>query len=106
MRLYSWPGGGGYKVCACAGGLHQEVQEGAIPKQARCPRREEPFWATLDSCSWGFSLASIFMAFAPMGPEASFFEVLDQHRASLLAALKRGGREPAGKGTHLASRYN
>lgn len=45
------------------------------------------------------------MAFAPMGPEASFFEVLDQHRASLLAALKRGGGEPAGRGTHLASRY-
>ncbi|XP_032206149.1 meiotic recombination protein SPO11 isoform X1 [Mustela erminea] len=43
------------------------------------------------------------MAFAPMGPEASFFEVLDQHRASLLAALRRGGGEPAGRGTRLAS---
>ncbi|VCX30566.1 unnamed protein product [Gulo gulo] len=43
------------------------------------------------------------MAFAPMGPEASFFEVLDRHRASLLAALRRGGGEPAGGGTRLAS---
>ncbi|XP_006921999.1 meiotic recombination protein SPO11 isoform X2 [Pteropus alecto] len=45
------------------------------------------------------------MAFAPMGPEASFFEVLDQHRASLLAALRRGGGEPAGRGTCPASRF-
>ncbi|KAB0407440.1 hypothetical protein E2I00_012454, partial [Balaenoptera physalus] len=37
------------------------------------------------------------------GPEASFFQVLDQHRASLLAALRKGGGEPAGGGTHLAS---
>ncbi|XP_060058536.1 meiotic recombination protein SPO11 isoform X2 [Erinaceus europaeus] len=36
------------------------------------------------------------MAFAPMGPEASFFKALDQHRASLLASLRRGGGEPAG----------
>ncbi|XP_072800563.1 meiotic recombination protein SPO11 isoform X3 [Vicugna pacos] len=43
------------------------------------------------------------MAFAPSGPEASFFEVLDQHRASLLATLRRGGGEPAGGGTRLAS---
>nr|KAF6423915.1 SPO11 initiator of meiotic double stranded breaks [Rousettus aegyptiacus] len=43
------------------------------------------------------------MAFAPMGPEASFFDVLDQHRASLLAALRRGGGEPAGRGTCPAS---
>eukprot|EP00071_Canis_lupus_P031339 XP_022264896.1 meiotic recombination protein SPO11 isoform X6 [Canis lupus familiaris] len=43
------------------------------------------------------------MAFAPMGPEASFFAVLDQHRASLLAALRRGGGEPAGGGTPQAS---
>ncbi|XP_068928873.1 meiotic recombination protein SPO11 isoform X1 [Petaurus breviceps papuanus] len=28
------------------------------------------------------------MAFAPMGPEASFFRVLDQHRVSLIEALK------------------
>ncbi|XP_019604125.1 meiotic recombination protein SPO11 isoform X2 [Rhinolophus sinicus] len=45
------------------------------------------------------------MAFAPMGPEVSFFEVLDQHRASLLASLRRGGQEPSGGGTHLASRF-
>ncbi|XP_077729801.1 meiotic recombination protein SPO11 isoform X14 [Canis aureus] len=45
------------------------------------------------------------MAFAPMGPEASFFAVLDQHRASLLAALRRGGGEPAGGGTPQASRF-
>lgn len=45
------------------------------------------------------------MAFAPRGPEASFFQVLDQHRASLLVALRKGGREPAGGGTHLATRY-
>ncbi|KAM7125194.1 meiotic recombination protein SPO11 isoform 2-T2 [Molossus nigricans] len=44
------------------------------------------------------------MAFAPMGPEASFFEVLDQHRAALLAALRRGGGEPA-RGSHPASRF-
>ncbi|KAI4538357.1 hypothetical protein MJG53_020904 [Ovis ammon polii x Ovis aries] len=43
------------------------------------------------------------MAFTPRGPEASFFEVLDQHRASLLAALKRGGEEPTGGGMCLAS---
>ncbi|OWK03296.1 SPO11 [Cervus elaphus hippelaphus] len=43
------------------------------------------------------------MAFMPRGPEASFFEVLDQHRASLLAALRRGGEEPAGSGMRLAS---
>nr|XP_020760872.1 meiotic recombination protein SPO11 isoform X2 [Odocoileus virginianus texanus] len=45
------------------------------------------------------------MAFTPRGPEASFFEVLDQHRASLLAALRRGGEEPAGSGMRLASRF-
>ncbi|XP_005392314.1 PREDICTED: meiotic recombination protein SPO11 isoform X3 [Chinchilla lanigera] len=43
------------------------------------------------------------MAFAPMGPEASFFEVLDRHRASLLATLSRGGQEPSGQGTRMAS---
>ncbi|ELR62058.1 Meiotic recombination protein SPO11 [Bos mutus] len=43
------------------------------------------------------------MAFTPRGPEASFFEVLDRHRASLLAALRRGGEEPAGGGMRLAS---
>lgn len=53
----------------------------------------------------GFLLLSALMAFAPMGPEASFFEVLDRHRASLLAALSRGGQEPPGQGTPVASRY-
>lgn len=72
---------------------------------APCKRGEKPFGDKLSSCSWSFSLLSVFMAFAPMGPEVSFFEVLDQHRASLLAALRRGGREPSGGGTHLASRY-
>ncbi|XP_008052596.1 meiotic recombination protein SPO11 isoform X1 [Carlito syrichta] len=43
------------------------------------------------------------MAFAPMGPEASFFEVLDRHRADLLAALRTGGGEHPGRGTRLAS---
>uniref|UniRef100_A0A2K6G234 DNA topoisomerase (ATP-hydrolyzing) n=1 Tax=Propithecus coquereli TaxID=379532 RepID=A0A2K6G234_PROCO len=45
------------------------------------------------------------MAFAPMGPEASFFEVLDRHRASLLAELRRAGGEPPCGGTRLASRF-
>nr|XP_045013327.1 meiotic recombination protein SPO11 isoform X3 [Jaculus jaculus] len=45
------------------------------------------------------------MAFAPMGPEASFFEALDRHRASLLASLRTGaGESPAG-GTRVASRF-
>ena len=52
-----------------------------------------------------FHCRAVLMAFAPRGPEASFFQVLDQHRASLLAALRKGGGEPAGWGTHLASRY-
>ncbi|XP_007949700.1 meiotic recombination protein SPO11 [Orycteropus afer afer] len=43
------------------------------------------------------------MAFAPMGPEASFFEVLDQHRASLLATLRRGSHEPPCGGTRPTS---
>ncbi|XP_040844123.1 meiotic recombination protein SPO11 isoform X1 [Ochotona curzoniae] len=34
------------------------------------------------------------MAFAPMGPDASFFEVLERHRASLLATQKRDSGEP------------
>ncbi|KAM9065317.1 meiotic recombination protein SPO11 isoform 3-T3 [Sarcophilus harrisii] len=33
------------------------------------------------------------MAFAPMGPEASFFRVLDQHRVSLIESLKEGRGE-------------
>ncbi|KAM4842619.1 meiotic recombination protein SPO11 isoform 2-T2 [Thomomys bottae] len=43
------------------------------------------------------------MAFAPMGPEASFFEVLDRHRASLRASLSAGGGEPPVRGTRRAS---
>ncbi|XP_042555166.1 meiotic recombination protein SPO11 isoform X2 [Dipodomys spectabilis] len=45
------------------------------------------------------------MAFAPMGPEASFFEVLDRHRASLLASLRAGGRETPVRGPRLVSRF-
>ncbi|KAM9589972.1 meiotic recombination protein SPO11 isoform 3-T3 [Trichechus inunguis] len=45
------------------------------------------------------------MAFAPMGPDASFFEVLDQHRAFLLADLRRGGEESLRGGTRPASRF-
>ncbi|XP_028625560.1 meiotic recombination protein SPO11 isoform X3 [Grammomys surdaster] len=45
------------------------------------------------------------MAFAPMGPEPSFFDALDRHRASLLAMVKRGaGGTPAGV-TRVASRF-
>ncbi|XP_036608432.1 meiotic recombination protein SPO11 isoform X2 [Trichosurus vulpecula] len=33
------------------------------------------------------------MAFAPMGPEASFFRVLDQHRLALIESLKEGPGE-------------
>ncbi|XP_052037546.1 meiotic recombination protein SPO11 isoform X1 [Apodemus sylvaticus] len=43
------------------------------------------------------------MAFAPVGPEASFFDAVDRHRASLLAMLKRdAGETPAGA-TRVAS---
>ncbi|XP_062058389.1 meiotic recombination protein SPO11 isoform X1 [Lepus europaeus] len=42
------------------------------------------------------------MAFAPVGPEASFFEVLERHRASLLAARSGSGDRPDA-GTRLAS---
>ncbi|XP_070341529.1 meiotic recombination protein SPO11 isoform X2 [Equus asinus] len=45
------------------------------------------------------------MAFAPVGPEASFFAAVDQHRASLLAALRGGGAERAGGGPRPASRF-
>lgn len=49
---------------------------------------------------------SAIMAFAPVGPEASFFDALDRHRASLLAVVKRGaGASPAGA-TRAASRYS
>ncbi|XP_048203467.1 meiotic recombination protein SPO11 isoform X1 [Perognathus longimembris pacificus] len=43
------------------------------------------------------------MAFAPMGPEASFFEALDRHRASLLASLRAGGRGTPVGGTRPAA---
>ncbi|XP_027802267.1 meiotic recombination protein SPO11 isoform X1 [Marmota flaviventris] len=43
------------------------------------------------------------MAAAPVGPGAAFFEVLDRHRASLVAALRRGGPEAGAQGTRLAS---
>ncbi|KAM5245798.1 meiotic recombination protein SPO11 isoform 3-T3 [Ctenodactylus gundi] len=45
------------------------------------------------------------MAFVPMGLEASFFDVLDRHRAFLLASLSRGVGEPPSQGTRLASRF-
>ncbi|KAM6164633.1 meiotic recombination protein SPO11 isoform 3-T3 [Rhynchocyon petersi] len=45
------------------------------------------------------------MAFAPMGPEASFFEVLDQHRASLVAALTGGSEKSPQEGTRSASGF-
>ncbi|XP_006839219.1 PREDICTED: meiotic recombination protein SPO11 isoform X2 [Chrysochloris asiatica] len=45
------------------------------------------------------------MAFAPMGPEASFFEVLEQHRASLLAALRTGREESPRGGTRSISKF-
>lgn len=64
----------------------------------------EPFEATSRRCPWSCLRRPVCMALAPAGPEASLFEVLDRHRASLLAALGRGGREPARGGTHLASR--
>ncbi|XP_004620321.2 meiotic recombination protein SPO11 isoform X2 [Sorex araneus] len=44
------------------------------------------------------------MAFASMGPEASFFEAVNQHRASLLAAQRRGGG-PAGAPQGPAPRF-
>ncbi|XP_021049596.1 meiotic recombination protein SPO11 isoform X1 [Mus pahari] len=43
------------------------------------------------------------MAFAPMGPEASFFDTLDRHRASLLAMVKRGAGETPAGATRVAS---
>lgn len=73
---------------------------------ARTPEaRGESLGGLSGSCSGRVSLPSGLMAFAPMGPEASFFEAVDQHRASLLAALRRGSGEPAGAGTRMASRY-
>ncbi|NP_001292363.1 meiotic recombination protein SPO11 isoform d [Mus musculus] len=46
------------------------------------------------------------MAFAPMGPEASFFDALDRHRASLLAMVKRGAGETPAGATRVASRFD
>ncbi|XP_021009259.1 meiotic recombination protein SPO11 isoform X2 [Mus caroli] len=43
------------------------------------------------------------MAFAPMGPEASFFDALDRHRASLLAMVTRGAGETPAGATRVAS---
>ncbi|GAB1287271.1 Meiotic recombination protein SPO11 [Apodemus speciosus] len=46
------------------------------------------------------------MAFAPVGPEASFFDAVDRHRASLLAVWKKDtGETPAGA-TCVASRFD
>ncbi|CAO2577483.1 Meiotic recombination protein SPO11 [Lemmus lemmus] len=45
------------------------------------------------------------MAFVHTGPEASFFDALDRHRASLLAVVKQGaGETPAGV-TRVVSRF-
>lgn len=94
------------EVCACASGSRgQKAREKCAAWSVSAHTAEAPRRAELGSCPWSFSVTSVFMAFAPMGPEASFFEVLDQHRASLLAALRRGGGEPAGRGTRPASRY-
>ncbi|XP_060237284.1 meiotic recombination protein SPO11 isoform X1 [Meriones unguiculatus] len=43
------------------------------------------------------------MAFAPMGPETSFFDALDRHRASLLAMVKSGAGETPAEATQGAS---
>lgn len=49
---------------------------------------------------------SAIMTFVPTGPEASFFDALDRHRASLLAVVKQGaGKTPAGV-TRVVSRYS
>ncbi|XP_060237287.1 meiotic recombination protein SPO11 isoform X4 [Meriones unguiculatus] len=45
------------------------------------------------------------MAFAPMGPETSFFDALDRHRASLLAMVKSGAGETPAEATQGASRF-
>lgn len=56
----------------------------------------------------GSVAAAAVMAFAPAGPEASFFDALERHRAALLAAEKRGaGESPAGAArARPASRYS
>ncbi|XP_032758349.1 meiotic recombination protein SPO11 isoform X1 [Rattus rattus] len=43
------------------------------------------------------------MALAPMGPEASFFDALDRHRASLLAMVKKGAGETPARATRVPS---
>ena len=86
------------KVCACA----KRPQPGSVVKAWPISARHlGPSWIP---ALGAFPSQSICMAFAPMGPEPSFFQALDQHRASLLGALRRGGGEPTGVGTHLASR--
>ncbi|XP_017655932.1 meiotic recombination protein SPO11 isoform X3 [Nannospalax galili] len=45
------------------------------------------------------------MAFTPTGPEASFFDVLDRHRASLLAMVKTGAGESPAQAARGASRF-
>lgn len=50
--------------------------------------------------------ASAIMALAPMGPEASFFDALDRHRASLLAMVKKGAGETPARATRVPSRYS
>ncbi|XP_032758351.1 meiotic recombination protein SPO11 isoform X3 [Rattus rattus] len=45
------------------------------------------------------------MALAPMGPEASFFDALDRHRASLLAMVKKGAGETPARATRVPSRF-
>lgn len=97
MRLSSGPPRG--PVCACARRPNQEAR-GARSVSAR------HLGARWIPAPGACSSQSIFMAFAPMGPEPSFFQALDQHRAALLAALRRGGGEAAGGvGTRLASGY-
>lgn len=101
------PGG---EVCACA--VRPPTPSSG---EELCPSRPHPFKCIVgtekgDLRPGGalvgrFCCSGVLMAFTPRGLEASFFEVLDQHRAFLLAALKRGGEEPAGGGMSLASRY-
>ncbi|XP_050008875.1 meiotic recombination protein SPO11 isoform X4 [Alexandromys fortis] len=45
------------------------------------------------------------MAFVPTGPEASFFDALDRHRASLLAVVKQGAGEVPTGVTRVVSRF-
>lgn len=109
LRACGWTRCRRGEVCACASGSRgQKARErcaaGSLSAHTAgaAQSRSEP---SRVPGPWSVSVTSVFMAFAPMGPEASFFDVLDQHRASLLAALRRGGGEPAGRGTCPASRY-